>query len=227
MKKFFRLVIIILLIAVGVLVYFGYDKYLSAIDEMPLEEKIAEVQAQEHYTEIDEISKTFVNAMVAVEDRRFFRHSGFDPKGTLRAVWVDIKTRSLAEGGSTITQQLAKNLYFPQDGTPSRKLAEIFMALKLEREYSKNEILELYFNVIYYGKGCYNIYDASRTYFKKTPAKLTDYEATMLAGLPNAPSVLSGNSELAATRQKKVLKSMLEVGYITEREMNEIMNDKQ
>lgn len=226
MKKFLKFLLFVLIAAAAVLGYLGYDKYSAALDGTPLDSKVAEVRAQEHYTELDKIPKTFVNAMVAVEDKRFFRHNGFDPKGTMRAVWVDIKTQSLAEGGSTITQQLAKNLYFPQDGTPSRKLAEIFMALKIEREYSKSEILELYFNVIYYGKGAYNIYDASHTYFKKDPSKLSDYEATMLAGLPNAPSVLSQNSELAAARQKKVLKSMVEAGYITEKEMNEIADNK-
>ena len=99
------------------------------------------------------------------------------------------------------------------------------MALKIESEYSKSDILELYFNVIYYGKGCYCIYDAAQEYFGKKPSELTDYESTMLAGLPNAPSVLSAAPERASARQKKVLKSMVRAGYITESEMNKILNE--
>lgn len=225
MKKLLKFLMLVILAAAGVLAYQGYDKYSSALKNAPLAEKTAEIRAQENYTPIDELPKTFVNAMVAVEDRRFFRHRGFDARGTARAIVTDIRTRSLAEGGSTITQQLAKNIYFPLDDSPARKIAEIFMALKIEIEYSKSDILELYFNVIYYGKGCYCIYDAAQEYFGKKPSELTDYESTMLAGLPNAPSVLSAAPERAAERQKKVLKSMVRAGYITESEMNKILNE--
>ena len=99
------------------------------------------------------------------------------------------------------------------------------MALKLEKEYSKDEILELYFNVIYYGKGCYNIRDAADKYFDKEPIDMTDYEATLLAGIPNAPSVYSTNEELASKRQEKVLRSMVQAGYISEYKMNKILDE--
>lgn len=226
MKKLLKFLLFLIIIAAGIFGFQGYDKYRSALTQTPLSEKVSQIRQSAHYTEIDEISKTFVNAAVAVEDRRFFRHNGFDIKGSARAIFTDIKTLSLAEGGSTITQQLAKNLYFPQDSTPSRKIAEIFMALKIELEYSKYDILELYFNVIYYGKGCYNIYDAAKEYFGKTPSQLTDYEATMLAGLPNAPSLFSADAKRAEARQVKVLKCMVETGYITENEMSEILTEK-
>lgn len=225
MKKVFKFLFRIILIAAAVLAFLGFVKYHKATHEMPLDEKIAEIRANENYTEISDIPKTFINAMVAVEDRRFFKHGGFDIIGVARATYVNIKSRDLAEGGSTITQQLAKNLYFPQDSTPSRKIAELYIAFKLEKTLTKYEILELYFNVIYYGKGCYNIHDAAEVYFGKSPSDMTDNECTLLAGIPNAPSVYSNNTELARNRQEKVLRSMLKSGYITEKEMKDILDE--
>lgn len=138
---------------------------------------------------------------------------------------TDIKEMSLKEGGSTITQQLAKNMYFPLDNTLERKIAEILTAFKIEKEYSKDEILELYFNCIYYGSGYYGIYDAAQGYFGKVPSKMTAYEATLLAGVPNAPSVYSPkvNPELAHKRQEKVISTMLETEALTESEADEIL----
>lgn len=210
----------------GLFCYQGYAKYKSALNKASLEEKISEIKLSENYTPLSQIPETFINAMVSVEDRRFYSHNGFDIIGTGRAILTDIKQMKLVEGGSTITQQLAKNIYFPLDNSPARKLAEILMALKIEREHSKDEILELYFNVIYYGKGCYNIYDAANIYFGKEPLDMTDYECTLLAGIPNAPSVYSENSDLAEQRQKKVLKSMVKSEYISEDEMNKILDEE-
>ena len=212
-----------ILIAVAVFAFLGFVQYHKATREISFEEKIAEIQNAEDYTRISEIPKTFINAMVAVEDRRFFKHGGFDPIGIARATYVNIRDKELSEGGSTITQQLAKNLFFPMDKSPTRKIAELYMALKLEREFDKFEILELYFNVIYYGKNCYNIHDAAETYFGKLPKDMTDYECTLLAGIPNAPSVYSNNAELAEKRQEKVLRSMLKMGYLTEKEIKKIL----
>lgn len=131
----------------------------------------------------------------------------------------------MVEGGSTITQQLAKNLYFPQDNTLERKIAEVFMAFHIEDEINKDEILELYFNCIYYGSGYYCVYDASVGYFGKEPSEMNDYEATLLAGVPNAPSVYSPkvNPELAHRRQEKVVSTMAECGYLTEDECDDIL----
>ena len=228
MKKFFKFILksllIILLLAGSYFGTAGYMKYYNALKECPLPDKIAEIQAQSNYTLLSDIPETFKNAMVSVEDRRFYKHHGFDYIGTARAIATDIRYLKPLEGGSTITQQLAKNIYFPQDGTPSRKIAEILMALKIEREYEKDDILELYFNVIYYGKGCYNIHDAAKKYFNKAPSDMTKYESTLLAGIPNAPSVYSNNSELAAKRQKKVLESMVRSEYISEDDADEILN---
>ena len=218
MKKIKRIILLLLVIAVALCVYevkIGYDKYMDALRTKPLDTAVTEVTSKQHYTEYEKIPTVFFNAIVATEDRRFYQHNGFDFIGTTRAVLRDIKEKKLLEGGSTISQQLAKNMYFPQDDTLERKIAEVFMALKIEREYEKNKILELYANDIYYGSGYYCIYDAAKGYFKKKPIDMTDDECTLLAGIPNAPSVysLDENPELARKRQEKVIECMKECGY--------------
>lgn len=224
-KKFIRFILFTLLVAAGITTYFGYNKYKKALLEQPLDMAVEEIQLQTNYTALSDIPPIYTDAVVAVEDRRYYYHQGFDIIGTARAIITDIKQKKLVEGGSTITQQLAKNMYFPADNSPTRKIAEIFMALRIEREYSKEEILELYFNGIYFGSGYYNIYDASYGYFGKEPSQLTDYEATMLAGIPNAPSAYSpkNNLGLAEKRQEKVLRSMVEGKYISVEEKDEIL----
>lgn len=230
MKKFFRklfgFVFIILIIVLAVIVSGGYGKYKQALGLLPIEEAIEDIRNQESFTPIEEISPTFVNAMVAVEDRRFYKHKGVDIIALIRAVKTNIEKKSLSQGGSSISQQLAKNIYFMQDRSLSRKIAELLITVKIEKELSKEEILELYFNVIYYGSGYYNIKDATMGYFHKQPSALSDYEATLLAGVPNAPSVYSPdkNPDLAKKRQKTVLKSMVEAKMITGEEMEKILS---
>ena len=116
-------------------------------------------------------------------------------------------------------------MYFINDNTLTRKIAEIFVAVELEKIYSKKEILELYFNSIYYGSGYYNIADATYGYFGKSPYDISDYEATLLAGIPNAPSVysLDNNPHLAKQRQKRVVEAMLSVNYLTQEEADAIL----
>jgi len=216
--------LVVVLIFAGITVKKGYDFYKSALIEKPLEVAVEEIYNKENYTYYEEIPEIYFNALVAVEDRRFYTHNGFDIIGSLRALYNDIKAKKYLEGGSTLSQQLAKNMYFPLDYTLNRKIAEIFMALKIEREYSKEQVLELYVNGIYYGSGYYNIYDASKGYFKKAPKDMNDYECTLLVGIPNAPSVysLDVNPELAHQRQKKVLSTMVECDYITKERAEEI-----
>ncbi len=221
-KRFFALILLCVMACAGTVTYSGYSKYKKALAQKPLETAVEELRAEEHYTELKLIPEMYKEAVVAVEDRRFYYHPGIDPIGIARAIMTDIKQRKLAEGGSSITQQLAKNMYFISDFTPSRKIAEIFMAFKLEKEYSKDEILELYFNGIYYGSGYYNIYDAAMGYFNKKPIEMNDYECTLLAGIPNAPSVYSSNKELAEKRQEKVIDTMVECRYITKEEGEKI-----
>ena len=227
-KKLLFYVLLIIFIAVSILTACGWGKYNQATSQLSIEDAAKNIKTNETFTPIDDVSLTFVNAIVAVEDRRFYQHKGVDVIGLGRAIKKNIKEKSFVEGGSCITQQLAKNIYFMNDNTLSRKIAEIFVAMELEKVFSKKEILELYFNVIYYGSGYYNIYDASQGYFSKTPYNLTDYEATLLAGIPNAPSIysLKNNPELAKKRQKTVVKAMVDMKYLSQEEANSILSQQ-
>lgn len=232
MKKIILRVILIILIIVlsitALLVGAGYSMYAKALKEVSVEDKIKEIQSKENYTKIDDVCEMYKNAVIAVEDHRFYSHHGADVFSICRAVVTNLKYGELREGGSTITQQLAKNTYFNQNKEFTRKIAEGFMAAKYEKILEKDEILELYINTSYYGDGYYNIKEASLGYFNKLPSELNDYEATMLAGVPNAPSVYAPtvNFELASQRQKQVLTKMVEYGYINESRKNEILKQK-
>ena len=227
-KRLLWLILILLVIVAGVQIKGGYDKYKAALENGPLNDVITELQGKENYTQYEDIPEIYFKALVAVEDRRFYKHNGFDIIGTTRAIYNDIKAKELLEGGSTISQQLAKNLYFPKDNTLQRKIAEIFMAMKIERDYEKDDVLEFYVNGIYYGSGYYSIYDASKGYFDKEPKDMTDYECTLLVGIPNAPSIysLDVRPDLAKQRQEKVIECMVDVEYISEDEGNNILNAK-
>ena len=219
MKLIKRLIIIILIIAAflaGSVYHEARQVYKQVVADAPIEEKVAQIQSIEHYTPYSQLPKTYVEAVIAAEDKRFETHKGYDLLSVGRAVWNNIKSGNLQEGGSTITQQLARNMYFEQDKKISRKLAEIFVAREIEKLYDKDEIFELYVNSIYFGSGYYNIYDASMGYFGKKPSQLSDYEATMLAGIPNAPSVYSPdvNPDLAEQRRQQVISCMVDEGYI-------------
>lgn len=169
-----------------------------------------------NYTQIDKIPQNVKNALISVEDKRFYDHHGFDSVGIGRAFIENIKTRKFKQGGSTITQQLAKNLFLSNEKTITRKLKELVLALNLEARYSKEEILEMYLNVIYYGSGAYGIENASQEYFAKHVKDLNLPQAAMLAGLPKAPSIYNPKHSLekALERQKVVLAAMTNNGYI-------------
>ena len=196
----------------------GYSLYAEAMEEKPLEQRVAEQRAQPAYTALEDLPETYLKAVIAVEDHRFYEHGGIDLLAMGRALWNDLRTWSFAEGGSTITQQLAKNLCFSQEKSIVRKAAEVFAAWDLERRYSKDEILELYVNSIYFGSGCYNVGSASATYFGKEPRDMTDSECTMLAGIPNAPSVYdpTANPDLALQRQRQVVERMVAEEFLTD-----------
>ena len=196
----------------------GYSLYAEAMEEKPLEQRVAEQRAQPGYTALADLPETYLQAVIAVEDHRFYEHGGIDLLAMGRALWNDLRTWSFAEGGSTITQQLAKNLCFSQEKSIVRKAAEVFAAWDLERRYSKDEILELYVNSIYFGSGCYNVGSASETYFGKEPKDMTDSECTMLAGIPNAPSVYdpTANPDLALQRQRQVVERMVAEEFLTD-----------
>jgi membrane peptidoglycan carboxypeptidase len=170
--------------------------------------------------ELEEISPYFLNGVIAVEDKRFYKHHGIDISGMLRAVFVDLKARKIVAGGSTITQQTAKTLYLSNERTVSRKIKELYYAFLMENKYSKDEILSMYCNSIYFGHGAYGVELASRTFFAKRAQDLTLAQAALLAGIPQSPSYYDPyiNPEEAQKRQGQVLQRMVEEGMISEAE---------
>jgi membrane peptidoglycan carboxypeptidase len=202
--------------------------YKTAIKEISISDRISEIQDEENFITTDEVPQIFIDAVVAAEDKRFYSHNGVDLLSIGRAIKTNLKTHELTEGGSTITQQISKNLYFTQEKHFPRKIAEMFVAFDIESEYSKKEILEIYININFYGSGYYGIYEASQGYFEKDPIDLNNYEATLLAGVPNAPSVYSPkvNLNLAERRQDVVLEKMIEAGYLTESEKTKIQEEQ-
>lgn len=229
MKVLKRVILVVLLILTSIGALFignGYNMYKEALKQMPLEEKIKSIREKENYTKIEEVPKMYINAIISVEDHRFYKHKGLDLIAVNRALINDIKAMKFIEGGSTITQQIAKNIYFTQEKRITRKIAESFMASKIEKNYKKEEILELYINTSYYGDGYYTLKEACRGYFNKDLNEMTDSECILLAGITNAPSVYAPtkNPELAKQRQKQVINKMIKYGYLTEEEANSIIN---
>lgn len=165
---------------------------------------------------INKIPKDLQNAFIATEDARFYQHMGVDPKGILRAVWSNITNHGVSEGGSTITQQLAKNALLSQEQTIKRKIQEAFLSLQIEQQYTKTEILEMYLNQIYFGQGAYGVQAAAKVYFGKNVEDLTLGECAMLAGIPKSPNYYSpfNNLKAATERQATVLEQMVKYGYL-------------
>lgn len=223
-RKVFLLTFLCIVLLGGWLLYDGYQMYQQALEEEPVEQVLAQITYQPHYTELSDIPQIYKNAVISTEDHRFYTHKGIDVVAIARALWHDLQAGRMVEGGSTITQQLAKNQFFTQKKELTRKVAEVFMAREIEKRYEKDKILELYINSIYYGEGYYCIYDASMGYFGKVPSALNDNEATLLAGIPNAPSVYAPtvNTELARQRQQQVLKDMVIWGYLTQEQADAI-----
>lgn len=193
MKKIiFRLFVIIILIALifcGFYAYQGYKIYQDVIEEKNIEQRVAELQSKEDYVKLDEIADVYVELVVESEDHRFYQHHGVDYIGLTRAMLTNLATWSYKEGGSTITQQLAKNLCLSFEKSLDRKFAEVFIAWQLERDYSKNEILEMYLNITYLGEGNYGIKAASNYYYNVEPSQLTKEQAEVLVRTLKSPSV--------------------------------------
>lgn len=208
-----------------VLGFKGYTMYRSAVRQEPIEEKLRQVQNSEEFVPFEELPQIYVDAVTAAEDKRFWNHHGIDLLAMARAAFHDLQAMSFVEGGSTITQQLMKNQYFNQDKNIERKIGEIFGALKLEQECSKREIFEWYVNTIYFGSGYYGIGEAARGYFGKEPSQLEDWEALLLAGLPNAPSAYSPDASprLALQRARQVADCMIKCEMITDKQAETMM----
>ena len=231
MKVLKKIIFIVVLVSISIGLLFvgsGYDMYKKAIEETSIEDKIAEIKSKENYTKISELPQMYKNAVISVEDHRFYKHNGIDIIAIGRAAFNDIKAMSFVEGGSTITQQIAKNIYFTQEKKIERKIAEVFMAFKIEKNCDKDEILELYLNTSYFGDGYDTPKEACKGYFNKELNEMTDYECILLAGIPNASSVYAPtkNPELAKQRQKQVMKKMIEYGYLTEEEADNILKEQ-
>ena len=169
---------------------------------------------------LHEIPDDLINGIIAVEDSRFYQHFGLDLKGILRALWRDITSMSVVEGGSTLTQQLSKILFLNPEKTLIRKIKEAFLAINIERRYSKDEILSLYLNQIYLGEGAYGVEAAARTFFGKKAQDLNLPECALIAGLPRSPARYSpiNNPEQARGRMRTVLGRLLSEGYISQEE---------
>src|SRR5918996_850837 len=191
---------------------FVYAADGSLLGSIPAEKNRESVEATD-------MSIWIRKATIAVEDHRFFEHGGVDVEGIARAAVTDLKAGRIVEGGSTITQQLVRNLYISNERTVQRKLKEACLATKLDRAWTKHRILTTYLNQVYYGNQAYGIEAASQTYFSKPAAKLTLTEAALLAGLTQAPSVYNPftNAKGALARRAEVLRAMLRTGVITEK----------
>ena len=180
------------------------------------------------WIDLKNIDKDLINATISIEDKRFYKHNGFDYIRIIKSFINNIKNKHIVEGASTITQQYARNLYLDFDRTYTRKLKEAYLAFKMEINYSKDEILEGYLNTINYGNGVFGIENASKYYFNKSASDLTLGEASMLAGIPSSPEDYSPLNDYknAKKRQKVILDSMVKNGYITKSQQRDAYNEK-
>ena len=220
----FRVILLVLisllslvLTVAGIFAALGWNIHSGAISARPVRQVYADASGDEHFVRYDELPEFYVNAVTATEDRDFWGHSGIDPSAIVRALLHDLAAMKFAEGGSTITMQTAKNIYYTQEKRLERKAAEIFTAYELEDKLSKEQIFELYVNTIYFGSNYYGIYAASMGYYGVPPRELTDRQCAVLAGIPQAPGAYSpdNSQELADQRAEQVLNSMRECGYIS------------
>lgn len=228
MKVLKNLLILLLLVCISVasvVGYKGYDLYKTKITELPIEEAVNNIMLEEDFVGYEDISKDFMNATVAIEDHRFWFREGIDYIAIARALVSNVFNGKVVEGGSTITTQVVKNIYFDNSANFLRKIAEIFFVKDFEKLYSKEEILSLYVNIIYYGDGYYGIKQAAKGYYDKDPIDLDLAQSAMLAGLPQAPSVyqLSSGKDKAIKRQRNVLEAMVLYDFISEDEMNSVL----
>ena len=228
MKVVRKVIFTVILVSISIsllVVGNGYDIYKNAIEQVPLEQKVESIKSKKNYTDIEEVPQIYKNAVISVEDHRFYTHNGIDIIAIARAAINDIKAMEFVEGGSTITQQLSKNIYFTQEKKITRKIAEVFMAFEIEKNYEKDEILELYINTSYFGNGYYTLKEAAKGYFDKSLNEMSDSELVLLAGIPNAPSVYAPtvNPGLAKQRQKQVINKMIEYGYLSTTQADKIL----
>jgi len=191
-KLLFKMIIILLVIITGFCGYYGYlgyQIYQDKIQEQSLSERVNQLKSKEDYVTLDQISPIYKEAVLESEDRRFYQHGPVDYYGLARAMLTNLTTFSFKEGGSTITQQLSKNLCLSFEKDLSRKFAEVFIARDLEKMYSKDEILEMYLNITYLGEGNYGIQAASQYYYHIDAINLNKQQSDILVKTLKRPSV--------------------------------------
>lgn len=192
------------------------------------EDEIRQKMLSGNWVILEDIPLVMQQAIISVEDHRFYQHGAFDTSGIIRAFLVNLQAGEITEGGSTITQQVAKNVFLSQEQTFARKIEEAAYSVIIESKFNKEEILEIYLNTIYFGSGAYGIKDACKTYFDKLPKSLSIAESTLLAGIPAAPSIYSPleNPDMAKKRQAIVLETMVKNGFIGPKKAQEVMQEK-
>lgn len=222
--------VIFLICVIGIVAYLGiiYNEVNTEIKAGKIEKTVNSIRERNTYVKKENIDKLYLKAVVAAEDRRYYSHGAVDFVGFSRAMYNNIISLKLKEGGSSITQQLSKNIFLDQKTELERKIKELFYAIELEKRYSKDDILELYVNTSYFGAGYYGIGPATQGYYGKTPEKLSLNEAAFLAGVPNAPSVYNPyeHYDLALQRRNIVLKKMVYNGDITQEEAIIVYNER-
>ena len=235
MKKLLKgiLSIILALVVLGIIAtiaYLGiiYNEVNNEIKSGKIEKIVDGIRSRATYVKKENIDKQYLKAVVAAEDRRYYNHGAIDIIGFSRAMYNNIISFRLKEGGSSITQQVSKNIFLDQRTEINRKIKELFYSIELEKKYSKDEILELYVNTSYFGAGYYGIGPATQGYYGKTPEKLSLNEAAFLAGVPNAPSAYNPyeHYELAVQRRNIVLRKMVYNGDITQEEALAIYDER-
>lgn len=213
-------------------VSFDNEKFVNVANNLTITDANGKVVSQAAYinnrkiADIDSINDYTLNAFIGIEDKRFYNHNGVDFRGIARAVVNNVKSGSLKEGASTISQQLIKNTHLASDKTFQRKLNETLLALQLEKEYTKKQILEMYLNTIYFGGSCFGIESAANVYFNKSTDQLTLEESATLAGMLKAPNHYSPvtNPERCLSRRNLVLKTMLNNGLISQSDCDKAVN---
>lgn len=222
--------VIFLICLIGIVAYLGilYNDVNNEIKAGKIKKTVDSIRERNTYVKKEKIDKLYLKAVVAAEDRRYYSHGAVDIMGFSRAMYNNIISLKLKEGGSSITQQLSKNIFLDQKTELERKIKELFYAIELEKRYSKDDILELYVNTSYFGAGYYGIGPATKGYYDKTPEKLNLNEIAFLAGVPNAPSVYNPyeHYELALQRRNIVLRKMVYNGDITQEEALSVYNEK-
>ena len=222
--------VIFLICVIGIVAYLGiiYNEVNTEIKAGKIEKTVDSIRERNTYVKKEKIDKLYLKAVVAAEDRRYYSHGALDFIVFSKAMYNNIISLKLKEGGSSITQQLSKNIFLDQKTELERKIKELFYAIELEKRYSKDDILELYVNTSYFGAGYYGIGPATKGYYDKTPEKLNLNEIAFLAGVPNAPSVYNPyeHYELALQRRNIVLRKMVYNGDITQEEAIIVYNER-